>query len=249
MPVTVDIRRAADRAVTTTSWLESRHSFSFGDHYDPDNTHHGLLLVNNDDRVRPGTGFDTHPHRDMEIVTWVLDGSLVHQDSMGNSGIIYPGLAQRMSAGTGILHSERNDSWNVSGEVHQTPVHFVQMWVLPDEQGIVPGYEQLEIDPDRLAGGLVTVASGMPAHADDAAIRIANRYAALHAARLAPGQEVVLPEAPFVHVFVPRGSVAFEGVGELVEGDSVRLTASGGQRITGMAPAEVLVWEMHATAA
>jgi redox-sensitive bicupin YhaK (pirin superfamily) len=107
---TVQIRRAADREVTTTPWLTSRHSFSFGDHYDPSNTHYGLLLVSNDDVVAPATGFDTHPHRDMEIVTWVLDGSLEHSDSEGNSGVVYPGLAQRMSAGTGIFHSEKNAS-------------------------------------------------------------------------------------------------------------------------------------------
>src|SRR5437868_15358426 len=123
MPATVSIRRAADRAVTTTSWLHSRHSFSFGDHYDAANTHHGLLLVNNDDIVAPAAGFDTHPHRDMEIVTWVLSGQLAHADSMGNSGVIYPGLAQRMSAGTGVQHSEKNGS---SSE----PAHFVQMWVV-----------------------------------------------------------------------------------------------------------------------
>jgi len=245
----IDVRRAGTRFASDFGWLDSKHSFAFGHHRSRTNTRHGLLLVNNDDRVAPGSGFDTHPHRDMEIVTWVLGGSLVHQDSMGNSGIIYPGLAQRMSAGTGILHSERNDSRNVAGDVHETPVHFVQMWVLPDEQGITPGYEQLEIEPERLAGGLVTVASGMPAHDDDTAIRIANRYAALHAARLAPGQEVTLPEAPFVHLFVPRGAVAFEGVGELGEGDAVRLTGSGGQKVTGVTDAEVLVWEMHATAA
>ena len=104
------------------------------------NTHHGLLLVNNDDIVAPGTGFETHPHQDMEIVTWVLTGSLVHQDSTGHSGVIYPGLAQRMSAGTGILHSEKNDSWRLQGgAAHHEPVHFVQMWVLPDEDGITPG--------------------------------------------------------------------------------------------------------------
>ena len=101
----MDVRRAEDRYLTSVDWLDSQHSFSFGSHYDPANTHHGLLLVNNDDMVAPGTGFETHPHRDMEIVTWVLDGSLVHQDSDGHSGVIYPGLAQRMSAGTGILHS------------------------------------------------------------------------------------------------------------------------------------------------
>jgi quercetin 2,3-dioxygenase len=125
----IDIRRAADRDATRISWLDSKHSFSFGGHYDPANTHHGLLLVNNDDRVAPGSGFETHPHRDMEIVTWVLRGSLVHQDSTGNSGVIYPGLAQRMSAGRGILHSEKNDSWRLTGtESHSEPVHFVQMW-------------------------------------------------------------------------------------------------------------------------
>src|SRR6266403_3026987 len=116
---TIDIRRAGDRAKTQISWLDSKHSFSFGSHYDPDNTHHGLLLVNNDDIVKPGTGFETHPHRDMEIVTWVLQGSLVHQDSTGHSGVIYPGLAQRMSAGSGILHSEKNDSWRLGGQPHQ----------------------------------------------------------------------------------------------------------------------------------
>ena len=112
---TVDVRRADERFATKISWLDSKHSFSFGPHYDPHNTHHGLLLVNNDDTVDPGTGFETHPHRDMEIVTWVLRGSLVHQDSTGHSGVIYPGLAQRMSAGKGILHSEKNDSWRAAG--------------------------------------------------------------------------------------------------------------------------------------
>ncbi|GAA3448100.1 pirin family protein [Planomonospora venezuelensis] len=245
----LDVRRADERFTTEISWLDSKHSFSFGRHHDPANTHHGLLLVNNDDVVRPGFGFDTHPHRDMEIVTWVMQGSLVHQDSTGHNGVIYPGLAQRMSAGTGILHSEKNDSWRLAGDVHDEPVHFVQMWVVPDESGITPGYEQLEIDGELLSGGLVTVASGMPAHADAAAIRIGNRYAALHAARLRPGQSVELPEAPFLHLFVPRGAVALEGAGALGTGDAVRFTATGGQRVTATEPAEILVWEMHAAIA
>jgi quercetin 2,3-dioxygenase len=244
---TVDIRRAGDRLKTKISWLDSKHSFSFGQHWDPDNTHHGLLLVNNDDIVTPGSGFETHPHRDMEIVTWVLRGSLVHQDSTGHSGVIYPGLAQRMSAGRGILHSEKNDSWRLGGEQHTDPVHFVQMWVLPDEQGITPGYEQLEIDADLLGGGLVPVASGMPEHDGHAAIRIRNRYAALHAARLEAGNSVELPDAPFLHLFVARGTVELEGAGTLTEGDAVRFTAVGGNRVTAVEPAEILVWEMHAT--
>jgi redox-sensitive bicupin YhaK (pirin superfamily) len=244
---TVDIRRADDRFKTRAGWLDSKHSFSFARHYDPDNTHHGLLLVSNDDIVSPDTGFETHPHQDMEIVTWVLQGSLVHQDSEGNHGVIYPGLAQRMSAGTGILHSEKNDAWRAGvGDVHDEPVRFIQMWVLPDEQGIRPGYEQLEITDELLHGGLHTVASGMPEHADHTAIRINNRYAALHAARLAPGDTVTVPDAPFVHLFVARGATDLEGAGALDEGDAVRLTATGGQTLTATDDAEVLIWEMHA---
>jgi quercetin 2,3-dioxygenase len=247
----IDVRRAADRFTTQVDWLDSKHSFSFGPHYDPANVGHGLLLVNNDDVVRPGTGFDTHPHRDMEIVTWVLRGSLVHQDSTGHAGVIYPGLAQRMSAGTGILHSEKNDAWTVSDDhpVHDEPVHFVQMWVLPDEPGIAPGYEQLEIDDELMRGGLVAVASGMDRHTNNAAIRINNRHAALHAGRLGPGTSVTLPVAPYLHLFVAQGSVDLEGAGRLDAGDAVRFTATGGQSVTAAgAAAEVLVWEMHATA-
>jgi quercetin 2,3-dioxygenase len=236
MTAPVDIRRASERGTSTTDWLHSKHSFSFAGYYDPSNTHHGLLLVNNDDRVAPGTGFDTHPHRDMEIVTWVLQGSLAHRDSMGNSGLIYPGLAQRMSAGSGVLHSEKNGS----ASEH---VHFVQMWVVPDESGIAPGYQQAEIDDGQLTGGLVTIASGKH---DDAAITVRNRNAALHGARLQPGNAVQLPEAPFLHLFVPRGEVSLEGAATLHEGDAVRFTASGGQRVTATEPSEILVWEMHA---
>lgn len=244
----VDVRRADDRFLTKIGWLDSKHSFSFGHHYDRGNTHHGLLLVNNDDIVAPGTGFDTHPHRDMEIVTWVMQGSLVHQDSEGHNGIIYPGLAQRMSAGTGILHSEKNDSWrhDPTHDAHTDPVHFIQMWVVPDENGIEPGYEQLEIAPADLDGQFATIATGMDAYADAAAIRIKNKYAALHAARLQPGQSVQLPDAPYVHLFVPRGAVDLEGAGRLDNGDAVRFTATGGHEVTAVEPAEILVWEMHA---
>jgi redox-sensitive bicupin YhaK (pirin superfamily) len=244
-----DIRRSDDRPTTKLSWLDSKHSFSFGHHYSPSNTHHGLLLVNNDDTIKPGAGFETHPHRDMEIVTWVLRGSLVHQDSTGNSGVIYPGLAQRMSAGRGILHSEKNDSWTITGEKHGEPVHLVQMWVVPDESGLTPGYQQLEIEDELLEGNLVTIASGMPVHRDEAAIAIRNKYAALHGARLQPGDTVELPAAPYLHLFAPRGSVSLEGAGEISEGDAVRLTASSGERVTAIEPAEILVWEMHAALA
>jgi hypothetical protein len=245
----IDVRRAADRDTTKISWLDSKHSFSFGSHYDPANTHHGLLLVNNDDIVDPGTGFDTHPHRDMEIVTWVLGGSLVHQDSTGHSGVIYPGLAQRMSAGTGILHSEKNDSWRLQGAEHSDPVHFVQMWVVPDTPNRTPGYEQLEIPDATLAGSLTPVASGMAKHDGEAAIRIGNSRAALYASRLAAAESIELPAAPYLHLFIATGSVELEGAGDLVAGDAVRFTATGGQRVTATSPAEILVWEMHASLA
>jgi redox-sensitive bicupin YhaK (pirin superfamily) len=237
MSATTEIRSAASRAVTTTGWLTSRHSFSFGDHYDPDNTHFGLLLVNNDDIVSPGTGFDTHPHRDMEIVTWVLRGELSHHDSAGNRGVIYPGLAQRMSAGSGILHSERNES-------PSEPVHFVQMWVVPDEAGVDPSYQQYEIDDKLMTGNLVTIASGRPAH--DAAITVRNRDAALHGTRLPAGASVDLPRAPYLHLFAARGRAVVEGIGDLDEGDAVRFTDADGRRVTAREPAELLIWEMHA---
>jgi quercetin 2,3-dioxygenase len=235
MAANCEIRRAADRAVTTTPWLESQHSFSFGDHYEPDNTHHGLLVVNNDDIVAPGRGFETHPHRDMEIVTWVLEGELTHQDSTGNRGVIYPGLAQRMSAGSGILHSEKNDSLT-------QPVHFIQMWVIPDETGIAPGYQQHEIG--HLGAELVTIASGMPSH--DAAISLHNRTAALHGARLQPGDTVTAPTAPYLHVYLPRGRLTLDGAGELAAGDAARYTDAGGPRLTASEPTDLLIWEMHA---
>ncbi|OBJ10104.1 pirin-like bicupin family protein [Mycobacterium sp. 1465703.0] len=238
MSAITEIRSAADRAVTRTPWLTSRHSFSFGDHYNPDNTHFGLLLVNNDDIVSPGTGFDTHPHRDMEIVTWVLRGELSHQDSAGNRGVIYPGLAQRMSAGSGILHSERNDS-------PSEPVHFVQMWVVPDEAGVRPSYQQHEIDAKLLAGDLVTIASGMPTH--DAAISLHNRNAALHGTRLQAGASVDLPRAPYLHLFLAKGRIGVEGIGVVHEGDAVRFSDADGRRVTASEPSELLIWEMHAT--
>jgi redox-sensitive bicupin YhaK (pirin superfamily) len=247
---TVDVRRAADRFATRLSWLDSKHCFSFGRHYASDNTHFGLLLVSNDDVVEPGTGFETHPHRDMEIVTWVLSGALVHQDSVGHNGVIYPGLAQRMSAGRGIQHSEKNDSWRLTGGAeHAEPVHFVQMWVLPDEGGIDPGYEQLDIGDQLRPGVLVPVASGMAKHADESAIRIRQKDAALFAARLGAGDSVALPTAPYAHLFVARGAVDLEGAGRLGAGDAVRVSAAEGQRVTAAEDSEVLVWEMHAAPA
>jgi len=239
----IDIRRADGRFETRLDWLESRHSFSFGGHRDPANTHHGLLLVSNDDIVAPGMGFQTHPHRDMEIVTWVLEGELEHQDSEGHVGLIYPGLAQRMSAGTGIRHSEINHS-DFKGSDLDSPVHFVQMWVVPDEAHIKPGYSQLDINAELDRGGLVAVASGV----HDAAIPIRQAGATLWAARLKAGERAVLPDAPFVHLYVARGAVEGKELGPLSAGDAARLTSAGSLAVTaGSAGAEILAWEMAGT--
>lgn len=232
---TLDIRRSETRDRTRLDWLDGRHSFSFGPHYDPTNLGHGLLIVSNDDRVAPGGGFGTHPHRDMEIVTWVLDGELDHRDSEGNVGRLYPGLAQRMSAGSGILHSEMNASRTV-------PVHLVQMWVVPAEAGIDPGYEQLDVNAALDAGGLVAVASG---RGHDGAITIHQPGAVMWVARMSAGETVTLPDAPFVHVFVARGAVGL-GADTLDEGDAARLTAAGALDVTASTDAEIIVWESDA---
>ena len=232
----IDIRRADDRFKTNIGWLDSWHSFSFGQHYDPANVGHGLLIVSNDDRVAAGGGFGTHPHRDMEIVTWVLDGELEHRDSTGTYGVIYPGLAQRMSAGRGIQHSEMNHSATA-------PVHFVQMWVVPDTAGIDPGYQQLDVN-DRLAeGGLQLVASG---DGREGAIHIHQRDAAMWVGRLRAGDTVAVPDAPFVHVFAARGDVRI-GDDDLREGDAARLTDAGSPTLTAVTAAEVIVWESNAS--
>lgn len=239
----VEVRPAASRAVTRLPWLESRHAFSFGAHYDPANTSFGQLLTSNEDRVQAGAGFARHPHRDLEVVTWVLSGSLVHEDSTGVRGVVRPGQVQRMTAGRGVLHAETNDAWRLDGgPVHDEPVHLVQMWVAPDAAGLEPGYEQRDVDAELRAGGLVALASG---RGRDAAVRLAQRDATLHAARLAADEAVTLPDAPYVHVQVTRGEVGLEGAGALGAGDTARCTAAGAQRLTATAPAEVLVWEMH----
>src|SRR4051794_9792460 len=180
----IELRRSGDRFWTQVGWLDSRHSFSFGPHYDPANTHFGLLMVSNEDVVAAGAGFDTHPHRDMEIVTWGLSGGLVHADSSRHprgvhprggprpsagsggrhSGVIHPGVAQRLSAGSGILHSEKSDT--------ARDVHFVQMWVVPDTEKITPEYDQLDIGTALESGELLVVASGMPRHRHESAISI-----------------------------------------------------------------------------
>jgi redox-sensitive bicupin YhaK (pirin superfamily) len=148
----IDVYRAETRGHTRLDWLDSRHTFSFGEYYDPTRMGFRTLRVINDDRVAPGGGFATHAHRDMEIITYVLDGALQHRDSLGNGSVIRPGEVQRMSAGTGIQHSE----FNASGD---TPVHFLQIWILPAERNIAPSYEQRAL-PAAARSGLALVGSG-----------------------------------------------------------------------------------------
>ena len=238
MAESVDVRRANERMHTKIDWLDSWHSFSFGEQYDPRNTHHGLLLVSNDDVIAPGGGFGTHPHRDMEIVTWVLDGALEHRDSEGNHGIIEPGLAQRMSAGTGIRHSEVNASTTA-------PVRLLQMWVPPDTASIPPGYEQRDVSAQLRGDALYPLASGRE---DDAGVRIHQRDATLWVARLDVNARVDIPDAPYVHVFVATGDATVDDSGTLHAGDAVRLTDAGKKTLAaGARGAEVAIWEMHAT--
>jgi redox-sensitive bicupin YhaK (pirin superfamily) len=229
----IDIRRAHERFATDLGWLDSKHSFSFGHHRDPTNTGHGQLIVLNDDRVVGGGGFGTHSHRDMEIVTWVLSGELEHRDSEGNHGIIHPGLAQRMSAGRGIRHSEMNAS-------STEEVHFIQMWVVPDTVSIDPGYEQLDVNAFLDGGGLVPIASGQ---GHDGAVSIHQRDAVLWGGRLRADEPATVPTAPSAHLFVARGGIDLETAGSLGTGDAARLTDAGPLALrAGPEGAEVLIW-------
>ncbi len=231
--VRVEVRRAADRFVTETDGISSRHSFSFGAHYDPGDLGHALLVAHNDDLVAPGAGYATHPHRDLEIVTWVLDGGLRHEDSHGHGGLVVPGLVQRLSAGSGVLHSERNDAATGAS------VRFVQMWLRPDEPGGDPSYAQHDAGTDLAAGGLVPLAG------PGTAVSLRTRSAVLHAARPGAGGAVELPPAPAVHLFLARGSAELAGAGRLGEGDAVRLEQAGARRVVaGPDGCELLAWVM-----
>lgn len=237
----VDVRRAADRPATRLPGRTTHHSFSFEEHYDPGNVGFGFLLCHNDDRLEPGHGYPPHPHRDVEIATWVLEGALRHEDSPGGGGLVTPGRLLRTSAGSGIVHAEVNDAAGV-------PLRFVQVWLQPDEPGGAPSHDLVEAEP---GGDWRVLASGLRRYAGDAATSLGNRSSALLVARLPVGGSVTLPHAHRLHLFVATGEVLLEGAGALAAGDAVRLSGTGGQRLTGSAPAygsasaEVLLWEMH----
>ncbi|WP_344804827.1 pirin family protein [Microlunatus ginsengisoli] len=235
----VVVRRAGERFVTSAPGRTSWHAFSFGEHYDPARVGFGPLLVCNTDLIAADHGYPDHPHRDAEILTWVLAGSLRHSDSFGNVGVVHPGLAQRMSAGSGIVHAEVNDAYRLDPERPVAPVSFVQMWVSPDRSGATPGYAQRELAPADLDAGLVPVASGRDR---DAAIDLGTRDATFWATRLGAGEARRLPDAPALFVLVGRGRIELEGAGPLGAGDHGELRDRGGSMITALDPAEVLVW-------
>ena len=229
------LRRSGDRFHTDAGWLDSRHTFSFGGHWDPEHQGFRTLLVINDDRVAGGGGFPTHGHRDMEIVSYVLEGELAHRDSMGNGSVIRPGDVQRMSAGTGVHHSEMNPS-------RDRPVRFLQIWIQPDRRGLVPSYEQTHFPPEDRRGRLRLVASR---DGREGSVTI-HQDAAIHAAILGRGERVEHRVAPGRHAWiqVARGAARLDGTA-LEEGDGARTSDAGTLAIGGTAPeTELLLFDL-----
>ncbi|WP_375425252.1 pirin family protein [uncultured Friedmanniella sp.] len=237
------LRRAHERFVTRVEGIQTRHLFSFGEHYDPVRVGHGVLMVSNEERLLAGRGFDDHPHADAEVLTWVLSGSLVHTDSRGHAGVVVPGLAQRMSAGAGIVHAERNDAYRTDPGRPAVPVHFVQMWLRPDEPGVAPSYGQGEVDRAELSRSWLPVVSGRH---PDAAVSLGSAGSTLWVTVLAAGVTRELPTGPLAHLYVARGEVELEGAGRLGAGDSVQVTGEAPLALTGLVEAEVLLWTLAA---
>ena len=238
----IEWRRAQQRFLSRTDGARTLHSFSFGEHYDPTNIDFGPLMVNNDHLVRVGAGYPDHSHRDAEIVTWVLSGSLVHEDSRGNSGLTYPGLVQRMSAGSGVVHAERNDAYRIDPTLPAQPVHFIQMWIRPDEAGVAPSYQQGDLALGDLARDWVPIASGRHS---DAVVSLGSASSTLWVSVLPTGISRRLPDGDLLHVYLVRGLVDVDTIGRLEPGDSLRLSGGAAQlRLSAREEAEVLVWEM-----
>ncbi len=228
------VRRSEDRGHARHGWLDSRHSFSFADYYDPDHMGFRALRVINEDHVSPGQGFGTHPHRDMEIISYVLDGSLEHKDSMGNGSVIRPGDVQRMSAGTGVRHSEYNAS-------KSEDVHFLQIWIMPSKNGIQPSYEQKAFGEDEKKGRLRVVASP---DGRDGSVTI-HADAVVHAGLFGAGESADLALGAGRHswVQVARGTVRVNGE-VLSAGDGAALTGEAQVSIEGVDGGEVLVFDL-----
>ncbi|MEU1275844.1 pirin family protein [Streptomyces sp. NPDC005799] len=216
----MDVRRAAERypGGDAAAGIESRHAFSFGPHYDPDNLRFGAVIACNEERLAPGAGFDEHPHSHTEIVTWVVEGELTHRDSEGHVTTVRPGDVQRLSAAAGVRHVERNDG--------PAPLTFVQMWLAPLKPGGDPSYE---------------IVHGI---ADSTPYAVPEAGAMLHVRRLGPGERTAVPDGAFVYVHVVRGDVRLGGQ-ELATGDAARITDAEGLEAVGLTRAEVLLWEMN----
>lgn len=219
MPVSVEIRRGTDRFLTRDEGLLTRHSFSFGTHYDPENIRFGRLVCHDDHLLGHGSGFADHPHRDVDIVTWVLSGELHHHDSSGHAGVVHPGEVQVLSAGSGVTHSE------VAGP--SGPTRFVQAWLAPEESGTPPAYS---ITPVSLPPGRLTEVARL----GDATFSVA---------RLNAGDSVALPDVPLLHAYVAGGALARSSLAEpLADGDAFRISDVPGVEVTAAVPTELLVW-------
>ena len=228
------LRRSNERGFADHGWLKSFHSFSFADYYDPGHVEFGALRVINEDRVEPGRGFGTHPHRDMEIVSYVLEGELEHHDSMGTGSVIRPGDVQRMSAGTGVLHSERNPS-------PDSGVHFLQIWIKPDRMGVRPGYEQKHFTAEEKRGRLRLVVSPDGSDGSVSVHQDARMYAGLFDG--AERAELGLDAGRRAYVHLVRGELTVNGT-RLAAGDAVKLTDVEKVALSDGVDSEVLVFDL-----
>ncbi len=231
----LDVRRATERGQTQWGWLDSRHTFSFGDYHDSDHMGFHSLRVLNDDRVQPGQGFGTHDHRDMEILSYVLEGALEHKDSSGGGGVIRPGEIQFMRAGSGVQHSEYNHS-------KSEPVHFLQIWIVPDKQGLQPAYGQQAFDADAAKRSFVLLASK---EGRDRTIQV-QQDVDVWMTLLGNGErrELSLAQSRHAWVHVARGSVSLNGT-SLREGDGAGVSNEAALRLAGEDAAEVLVFDLR----
>jgi redox-sensitive bicupin YhaK (pirin superfamily) len=230
----IERRPAAARGQSRRDWLDSLHTFSFADYYDPAHMGFRHLRVINEDRVQPASGFPTHAHRDMEIISYVLEGELEHRDSLGNGSIIRPGDVQRMSAGTGVTHSEYNPS-------RTEPVHFLQIWILPEREGLAPGYEQRAFPDEAKRGRLCLVAS----RGGRAGSVTVHQDVDLFAALLGPGKQVGHRLGPGRHAWVQvaRGAVSLNGTA-LAQGDGAAVSDEPGLEIQASEPSEILLFDL-----
>jgi len=231
----MEVRRSEERGLAEHGWLKSFHTFSFADYHDPRHMGFGPLRVINEDRVQPGQGFGTHGHRDMEIISYVLEGGLAHKDSMGNGSVIRPGDVQRMSAGTGVRHSEFNAS-------DKELVHFLQIWIEPNVRGIEPSYEEKRFDEASKRGKLRLIAS---ADAREGSVRI-HQEADVYAALVDGGEAIEFkPRRRLAYVHVARGEVAVNGE-KLKAGDAVKLSGDDNTvRIGNGRDAEILLFDLN----